>query len=203
MRQSEFQQLPYHRIFIMLLLELNAPEHVLETINFQTLTAFWYVFWRWLEQSGSPAGSLLPLGWFNCLQSGLVGEEAERCSPRCCLLCRAGKVLPWVLMEEQFCCCALLTCSNFSCSNTFHILRPTKAPGFVYAWLELISHRIFIARMLAHTPQQKVWLHFISSQSILELTQMLICCGAVSHLSKCTSKHGWAVLLLSAIFTVT
>lgn len=42
------------------------------------------------------------------------------------------------------------------CSNTFHILRPTKAPGFVYAWLELISHRIFIARMLAHTPQQKV-----------------------------------------------
>ncbi|XP_015729072.1 CCR4-NOT transcription complex subunit 1 isoform X10 [Coturnix japonica] len=81
-RQGEFQQLPYHRIFIMLLLELNAPEHVLETINFQTLTAF---------------------------------------------------------------------------CNTFHILRPTKAPGFVYAWLELISHRIFIARMLAHTPQQKGW----------------------------------------------
>lgn len=41
-RQTEFQQLPYHRIFIMLLLELNAPEHVLETINFQTLTAFWW-----------------------------------------------------------------------------------------------------------------------------------------------------------------
>ncbi|KAJ3597139.1 hypothetical protein NHX12_003539 [Muraenolepis orangiensis] len=81
-RQTEFQQLPYHRIFIMLLLELNAPEHVLETINFQTLTAF---------------------------------------------------------------------------CNTFHILRPSKAPGFVYAWLELISHRIFIARMLAHTPQQKGW----------------------------------------------
>ncbi|XP_062856838.1 CCR4-NOT transcription complex subunit 1 isoform X2 [Trichomycterus rosablanca] len=81
-RQTDFQQLPYHRIFIMLLLELNAPEHVLETINFQTLTAF---------------------------------------------------------------------------CNTFHILRPTKAPGFVYAWLELISHRIFIARMLAHTPQQKGW----------------------------------------------
>lgn len=45
---------------------------------------------------------------------------------------------------------------SLSGSNTFHILRPTKAPGFVYAWLELISHRIFIARMLAHTPQQKV-----------------------------------------------
>ncbi|XP_032816690.1 CCR4-NOT transcription complex subunit 1 isoform X5 [Petromyzon marinus] len=79
-RRTDFQQLPYHRIFIMLLLELNAPEHVLESINFQTLTAF---------------------------------------------------------------------------CNTFHILRPSKAPGFTFAWLELISHRIFIARMLAHTPQQK------------------------------------------------
>ena len=34
-RKTEFQQLPYHRIFIMLLLELNAPETVLEAINFQ------------------------------------------------------------------------------------------------------------------------------------------------------------------------
>lgn len=41
-------------------------------------------------------------------------------------------------------------------SNTFHILRPAKAAGFVYAWLELISHRVFIGRMLALTPQQKV-----------------------------------------------
>uniref|UniRef100_T1ISW7 CCR4-NOT transcription complex subunit 1 n=1 Tax=Strigamia maritima TaxID=126957 RepID=T1ISW7_STRMM len=81
-RQTEFQQLPYHRIFIMLLLELNAPEHVLETINFQVLTAF---------------------------------------------------------------------------CNTFHILRPAKAPGFAYSWLELVSHRVFIGRMLALTPQQKGW----------------------------------------------
>uniref|UniRef100_A0A8C2XP62 CCR4-NOT transcription complex subunit 1 n=1 Tax=Cyclopterus lumpus TaxID=8103 RepID=A0A8C2XP62_CYCLU len=96
-RQTEFQQLPYHRIFIMLLLELNAPEHVLETINFQTLTAF---------------------------------------------------------------------------CNTFHILRPTKAPGFVYAWLELISHRIFIARMLAHTPQQKGWPMY--AQLLIDLFKYLV-----------------------------
>ncbi|KAJ8302562.1 hypothetical protein KUTeg_018958 [Tegillarca granosa] len=43
------------------------------------------------------------------------------------------------------------------CSNTFHVLRPAKAPGFAYAWLELISHRVFIGRMLALTPQQKGW----------------------------------------------
>jgi Cell division control protein, negative regulator of transcription len=80
-RHTEFQQLPYHRIFIMLFLELNTPEPILEAINYQVLTAF---------------------------------------------------------------------------CHTLHILRPAKAPGFAYAWLELVSHRVFIGRMLAITPQQKV-----------------------------------------------
>lgn len=35
--QTEFQQLPYHRIFIMLFLELNGNEPILEAINFQVL----------------------------------------------------------------------------------------------------------------------------------------------------------------------
>lgn len=41
-------------------------------------------------------------------------------------------------------------------SNVLHILRPAKAPGFAYAWLELVSHRIFVGRVLAMTPQQRV-----------------------------------------------
>lgn len=81
-RHTEFQQLPYHRIFIMLFLELNTPEPILEAINYQVLTAF---------------------------------------------------------------------------CHTLHILRPAKASGFAYAWLELVSHRVFIGRMLAITPQQKGW----------------------------------------------
>ncbi|XP_054257174.1 CCR4-NOT transcription complex subunit 1-like, partial [Macrosteles quadrilineatus] len=80
--QLEFQQLPYHRIFIMLFLELNAPEPILEAINYQVLTAF---------------------------------------------------------------------------CHTLHILRPAKAPGFSYAWLELVSHRVFLGRLLVVTPQQKGW----------------------------------------------
>jgi len=56
---------------------------------------------------------------------------------------------------------AQVTFSFLLCSNTFHILRPAKAPGFAYAWLELISHRVFIGRMLALTPQQKVHCDFI------------------------------------------
>ncbi|XP_039287191.1 LOW QUALITY PROTEIN: CCR4-NOT transcription complex subunit 1 [Nilaparvata lugens] len=38
--QLEFQQLPYHRLFIMLFLELNSPEPILEAISFQVLAAF-------------------------------------------------------------------------------------------------------------------------------------------------------------------
>jgi len=45
---------------------------------------------------------------------------------------------------------------NVCCSNVLHILRPAKAPGFAYAWLELVSHRIFVGRVLAMTPQQRV-----------------------------------------------
>ena len=40
MRHTEFQQLPYHRVLIMLLIELNQPEAILEAINFQVLQTF-------------------------------------------------------------------------------------------------------------------------------------------------------------------
>lgn len=38
----------------------------------------------------------------------------------------------------------------------YHLICPSRAPGFAYSWLELISHRVFIAKLLLHTPQQKV-----------------------------------------------
>jgi len=81
-RRKEFQQVPYHRIFIMLYLELNAPDQILENINFQVLTAY---------------------------------------------------------------------------CNMLDILRPSKAPGFAYAWLEIVSHRVFIGRILSLTQNQKGW----------------------------------------------
>lgn len=95
-RGTEFQQFPYHRIFIMLFLELNVPEPVLETINMHVLTAY---------------------------------------------------------------------------CHTLHILRPSKAAGFCYAWLELVSHRVFMGRMLASTPQQKGWAMY--AQLLIDLFKYL------------------------------
>lgn len=91
-----FQQLGYHRLFIMLFLELNAPEPILETISLSVVTAF---------------------------------------------------------------------------CHTYHILRPSIAPGFCYSWLELISHRVFIGRIMALIPQQKGWTMY--SQLLLDLFKYL------------------------------
>ncbi|XP_068619927.1 CCR4-NOT transcription complex subunit 1 isoform X4 [Battus philenor] len=79
---NNFQQLPYHRLLLILFLDMNMAEPVLESINYQVLTAF---------------------------------------------------------------------------CHTFRIIRPSVAPGFCYAWLELVAHRAFINRVLAVTPQQKGW----------------------------------------------
>eukprot|EP00096_Caligus_rogercresseyi_P006991 TRINITY_DN2417_c0_g1_i1.p1 TRINITY_DN2417_c0_g1~~TRINITY_DN2417_c0_g1_i1.p1 ORF type:complete len:1930 (-),score=640.60 TRINITY_DN2417_c0_g1_i1:677-5986(-) len=81
-RNTGFQQLPYHRIFIMLFLELTAPDHILASINYQVLMAY---------------------------------------------------------------------------SNMLHLLRPAKAPGFAYAWLEIVSHRVFMQQVLVNSPQAKSW----------------------------------------------
>lgn len=93
---TSFQQLGYHRLFIMLFLELNAPEPILENISLNVVTAF---------------------------------------------------------------------------CHTYHILRPSIAPTFCYSWLELISHRVFIGRILALIPQQKGWSMY--SQLLLDLFKYL------------------------------
>lgn len=188
----------------MLLLELNAPEHVLETINFQTLTAFWWVlciveisicyFIQGLIAQVWSQKFLYCWGWPWTPNSSVQELELQAHTPtpnlmvdfcRCQRLCWdhrqyfaeiSGLLVKWGKSQVELWCFDVFHCKVYMCllyfnlwfwiffffSNTFHILRPTKAPGFVYAWLELISHRIFIARMLAHTPQQKVWLQFIS-----------------------------------------
>ncbi|XP_028158928.1 CCR4-NOT transcription complex subunit 1 isoform X2 [Ostrinia furnacalis] len=79
---NNFQQLPYHRLLLILFLDMNMAEPVLESMNYQVLTAF---------------------------------------------------------------------------CHTLRIIRPSVAPGFCYAWLELTAHRAFINRVLAVTPQQKGW----------------------------------------------
>ena len=62
-----------------------------------------------------------------------------------------------------------------ACSNVLHILRPAKAPGFAYAWLELVSHRLFVGRVLAMTGQQRV--SPLSVLSVCHVCPFCICCS--------------------------
>jgi CCR4-NOT transcription complex subunit 1 len=40
-------------------------------------------------------------------------------------------------------------------SNMLHMMRPTVVPGFIYAWVELISHRLLMPKILA-VPEKAV-----------------------------------------------
>jgi hypothetical protein len=59
-------------------------------------------------------------------------------------------------------CAKKLTAENpafyATCIPFYHIIHPSSAQpslhGFAYSWLELISHRVFIAKLLLQTPQQ-------------------------------------------------
>ena len=107
-----FQQVPYHRIFIMLFLELNTPDAILENINFQVMKCH---------------------GTFTFILHTLT------------LYSRTAAIyLPKLIISLQ-----VLT----AYCNMLHILRPVKAPGFAYAWLEIVSHRVFMGRILATTNQ--------------------------------------------------
>ncbi|KAK4372034.1 hypothetical protein RND71_007418 [Anisodus tanguticus] len=44
-------------------------------------------------------------------------------------------------------------------ANAFHALQPLKIPGFSFAWLELVSHRSFMPKLLAGNAQ-KGWPYF-------------------------------------------
>ena len=55
--------------------------------------------------------------------------------------------------------------------HILHIVRPSQASGFTYAWLHIISHRVFIGRMLAVTPNQKGWSFY--AQLLIDLFKFL------------------------------
>lgn len=49
------------------------------------------------------------------------------------------------------------TCWPALFSNTLHVIQPRKAPGFTFAWLDVVGHRAFMGRVLVQTPNQKGW----------------------------------------------
>mmetsp|Transcript_118346 Transcript_118346/g.204768 ORF Transcript_118346/g.204768 Transcript_118346/m.204768 type:complete len:456 (-) Transcript_118346:104-1471(-) len=83
-KERQFNQRPYFRILLNLLMDVSAPDPALEQSNFQLLSAF---------------------------------------------------------------------------CNTFHTCNPTRVPNFAFAWLELISNRMFMPKLLM-VKGQRGWLMF-------------------------------------------
>ncbi|KAI7885612.1 Not1-domain-containing protein [Lichtheimia hyalospora FSU 10163] len=56
-------------------------------------------------------------------------------------------------------------------SNTFYTLQPSSFPGFSFAWLQLISHRLFMPKLLL-SENQKGWPTF--QRLVISLFQFLV-----------------------------
>lgn len=59
----------------------------------------------------------------------------------------------------------------FAFSNGFLLLSPQRAPGFVFAWLELVSRKHFMPKLLAFKPPHQAWTVF--EKILLELFKFL------------------------------
>ncbi|KAI8394298.1 CCR4-Not complex component, Not1-domain-containing protein [Radiomyces spectabilis] len=55
-------------------------------------------------------------------------------------------------------------------SNMFHTLRPSNLPGFAFAWIQLISHRLFVPKLLL-AENEKGWPAF--QRLLIDLFQFL------------------------------
>ena len=123
----------------------------------------WHMFGQRAKPSAVHEKSLAPWtrascssaeNWEKRLEKGRVRHLSTFWPSLCCqyrLNDRAG-------FSSIFLLPASLTANIwFLYSTVFHALRPSRAPGFAYAWLELISHRLLMSKLLLNTPQQKVW----------------------------------------------
>jgi len=50
-------------------------------------------------------------------------------------------------------------------SNTLHTLQPSQFPGFTFAWLQLISHRLFMPKLLLAENQKVSFSQSLSKRS--------------------------------------
>ena len=61
----------------------------------------------------------------------------------------------------------VVNCSIFLIlSNTFHTLQPSFLPGFTFSWLQLVSHRHFMSKLLL-AENQKVYFSSIAAITFL------------------------------------
>jgi len=102
--RERFNQRPYFRILLNLLIDVSAPDPQLEKANFQV-------------------GEVRP-------HPGVFGAPSEANFQ----------------LLSAFC-------------NTFHTCNPMRVPNFAFAWLELISNRMFMPKLLM-VKNQRGWLMF-------------------------------------------
>lgn len=100
--------------------------------------------------------ALLVLGWERV--DGRYSAVVSSFRIRVFLLCQlilmidlSEHVSAWVCVVEL-----LISPAFFLvlCSTVFHNIRPQRVPGFAYGWLELVSHRVMLSKLLGASNQK-------------------------------------------------
>lgn len=60
-----------------------------------------------------------------------------------------------------------------SYSNMLHALRPHRVSGFSYSWLELVSHRIMISRLLGNSQQKVVHYNYLDCYHCFKIQHII------------------------------
>jgi len=139
----------------MLLTDLTTSDPVFEAIIFPVLQAFGYV--SLTACADGMYSKLYCFFFFNCMLF----------TYRFVLSFWSCSKLYW-LSAFHFIFAVLL------CSSTYLLLKPSRAPGFAYSWLELVSHRIFITKLLLQTPQKKVTMRFMVLENMKTVTSCFL-----------------------------
>lgn len=84
----------------------------------------------------------------------------------------------------------------FALANKFLSLQPQYVPGFVYGWLALVSHRVFMSDML-NMPEQAGWVAYCEiMQALLSYMGEQLKAASISYVAKDLYKGVLRILLI-------
>ncbi|XP_003371608.1 CCR4-Not complex component, Not1 superfamily [Trichinella spiralis] len=147
------------------LADTSAPMHVVRTRCYHTLDAYVAIVTlsiRRVSDDKPPAVRInLYIRLLGVITAGLVHDLETRRNDFKCMPYQRLLTAVFVQMTDPDPLHVDSTVQQqliSSFCNTMHMIRPEEAPLFVLAWLEIVSHRVVLGRLLgSSTPDSKCW----------------------------------------------
>ncbi|XP_026842727.1 CCR4-NOT transcription complex subunit 1 [Drosophila persimilis] len=129
---------------------------------FQWIDAFVHLIAMLVRHSGEPGNPTTKINLLNKVLGIVLGTLLKDHEMRGVSFQQVGYHRFFMMLFMELCSAdvnldSLMHSIVSAFAYTYHQLKPSVAPGFCFAWLELISHRVFLGRILVQIPGQKGW----------------------------------------------